>query len=638
MELFKLFGTILIDNDKANQSLHKTDQQAQSSGNKISSTFKKVGLAVAAGFSIAKIKDFAKGCMDAAAVQAEAELKLETIMKQRMKASDKSIQSVKDLASAQQKLGVVGDEVQLMGAQQLSTFLNTDKSLKTLIPAMNNLAVQQKGVNVSSGDMVNIGNMMGKVMQGQTGALKKVGITFDAAQEKILKYGTETEKAAALAQIITDNVGNMNEAFAKTDDGKIQQAKNNFGDLKEMIGNYLTPVVAKFYGWMDKITVFVMANLKPAIEGIGNVFTTISQSFSSNSENMNGVWNQIGKPIFDGFLNVLQTLKQAWDIMFPAIMTLWSSFWSTIGVLWDSIGKPIFAFVMMVVGELVSFFASNMPMIAAIVSDVFNMISSYWTGILQPVFTIIGNFIQTYLLPVFTIVFKGIMSAVQAAFNAIGNLWNDSLKPILNGIISFISGIFSGDWSKVWNGILSVITGIWGGMKNILLSPIQWFIDWIQGIGERVGGPFNDAATAIGDVWKAIKSLFKLPHFKFHGSMNPIDWITKGDTPSISVEWYAKGGIMNNPYMFGMNPYSGKAMVGGEAGPEAIAPLSKLEEYYKKWSNEGNNEMVSLLSDIRNYLSDDERWYRIFLKALTDGSFSIVMDGREVGRIVRKYA
>ena len=71
---------------------------------------------------------------------------------------------------------------------------------------MNNLLAQQKGLNATQTDAVNIGNLMGKVMQGQTSALTRVGISFTAAQEEVLKYGNEQEKAAMLAQVITDNV------------------------------------------------------------------------------------------------------------------------------------------------------------------------------------------------------------------------------------------------------------------------------------------------------------------------------------------------------------------------------------------------------------------------------------------------
>ena len=191
MELFRLFGTILVDNEKANKSISKTESQAKGSSEGMASAFKKVGTALAAAFSVQKILQFGQACIDAYNVQVEAEQKLETIMKQRFNATDQSIQSVKDYASAIQNVGVVGDEVQLSGAQQLATFLQTDEALKTLMPAMANLAVQQNGVNVTSENMVSIGNMVGKVMQGQTSALTRVGITFTEAQEAALKYGTE---------------------------------------------------------------------------------------------------------------------------------------------------------------------------------------------------------------------------------------------------------------------------------------------------------------------------------------------------------------------------------------------------------------------------------------------------------------
>ena len=174
------------------------------------------------------------------AVQEEAETKLMTVMRQRMGATDEEIQSIKDLASAQQQIGVIGDEVQLSGAQQIATFLKEKSSLETLMPAMNNLLAQQKGLNATTGDAVTVGNLMGKAMMGQVDALKRVGITFTEAEAQVMKYGTEQERAAMLAQIITNNVGNMNAALAQTDSGKLQQTKNWLGDIKEQIGALTT--------------------------------------------------------------------------------------------------------------------------------------------------------------------------------------------------------------------------------------------------------------------------------------------------------------------------------------------------------------------------------------------------------------
>lgn len=203
--------------------------------------------------------------------QNEAETKLGTIMQQRMGASPAEIQSIKTLATAQQGLGVIGDEVQLTGAQQLATFLNTSDALGILVPAMNNLAVQQKGVDVTTQDAINIGNMMGVVMQGQVGALDRVGVTFTEAQEKILQYGDEQERAAMLAQVITDHVGNMNEIMASTPQGQIQQMANTWGDIKEVVGARLYPAVMQFF-------TKIMSNMPQAenlMMGLANVLNAV---------------------------------------------------------------------------------------------------------------------------------------------------------------------------------------------------------------------------------------------------------------------------------------------------------------------------------------------------------------------------
>ncbi len=175
--------------------------------------------------------------LSAGAAAAEiANTKLATVMQQRMNASDQDVASIKQVISAQKDLGVIGGTVQVAGAQQVATFLQEKESLGVLIPAMNDLLAQQRGLNASQEDAVSVANLMGKVMTGQTSALKRVGITFNDAQEQILKYGTESEKAATLAQVITDNVGHMNAELAKTDAGKQKQLENAFAGIKTKIG------------------------------------------------------------------------------------------------------------------------------------------------------------------------------------------------------------------------------------------------------------------------------------------------------------------------------------------------------------------------------------------------------------------
>ena len=170
----------------------------------------------------------------------EAETKLTTVMEQRMNATSKEIESIKELALAQREKGVIDDDAQLMGAQQIATFLNEAKSIETLLPAMNNLLAQQKGYNATGQDAVAIGNLMGKVMQGQVSALTRVGITFTEAEEKVLKYGTESERAAMLAQVITNNVGEMNAKLGATDIGKQVQLEAKLGDIQDVLGELVS--------------------------------------------------------------------------------------------------------------------------------------------------------------------------------------------------------------------------------------------------------------------------------------------------------------------------------------------------------------------------------------------------------------
>lgn len=229
----------------ASMPFAKTGQIQKNIGG-LSSSLKSLAAVAAAAFSVKQVLDFAKASKEAYNESVQAETKLTTIMKQRMNASDEQIESIKELAAEQQKLGVVEDDVALAGAQQVATFLTETDSIKTLLPAMNDLLAQQNGLNASSGDAVNIANLMGKVLQGQTSALKRVGISFSDAEEQVLKYGTESERAAMLAQVITNNVGHMNQALAQTDAGKQTQLANTMGDVKEQFGQAVMQIESVF--------------------------------------------------------------------------------------------------------------------------------------------------------------------------------------------------------------------------------------------------------------------------------------------------------------------------------------------------------------------------------------------------------
>lgn len=169
-------------------------------------------------------------------VQETAERKVAQVMRNTMDATEAEIESIKKLCAVQQDLGVIGDEVQMAGAQELATYLEKKSSLEKLIPVMNDMLAQQYGLEASQESAATIATMLGKVMEGQTQALSRYGYSFDETQEKILKFGTEEERAAVLAEVVSQSVGGMNQALAQTDSGKAKQVANTIGDIKEKIG------------------------------------------------------------------------------------------------------------------------------------------------------------------------------------------------------------------------------------------------------------------------------------------------------------------------------------------------------------------------------------------------------------------
>ena len=229
--------------DKMSKALDTAKEKINTIGSGLTSLGTKLTLGVTT-----PIVALAKTSLDAVNGEIANTTKLTTIMKQRMNATTAQISAVKKLTDVQRQLGVVDDDAQMAGAQQLATFLHQSDSINTLIPAMNNLVAQQHGYNATEEDATSVANMMGKVLDGNVGALSRVGISFTDVQKKMLQTGNEQQKVATLAQVITDNVGQMNSALGQTDEGKIVRAKEALTDLQKELGGKLLPVLGDAAG------------------------------------------------------------------------------------------------------------------------------------------------------------------------------------------------------------------------------------------------------------------------------------------------------------------------------------------------------------------------------------------------------
>lgn len=262
-------------------------------------------------FAIGSVVSIIQQAREAAAGQAQAELKLDVIMRQRMGANTDMVNSIKQLIASQEELGVVSRQVQTAGAQQLATFVTQRDSLATLIPAMNNLAVQQHGTKATAEDMVNISNMMGRALQGNVGALTRCGISFNATQEHILKFGNEAERAAVMAEVITQNVGNMNEKFGETPAGNAVQKMNEITRVLERVGKGVSGAFNQLRVAGGDIQIGGIETLGWALTNVINAFAFFAQAATEAYA--------AAKPFAQ---NIGQAFQDNWSLIEPILIAV----------------------------------------------------------------------------------------------------------------------------------------------------------------------------------------------------------------------------------------------------------------------------------------------------------------------------
>ena len=276
------FSAITKQASKASQSMRGMQNSVSRSCNAMSKAaagLKKAFGALGVAVSLAALVNAAKDAAAAYDEQAQNEIRLAQVMRNTMNATNDEIQSILDLTSAQQQLGIVGDEVQLAGAQELATYLSTADALKELIPVLNDMAVQQYGYNVTAEETASIATMMGKVMEGQTGALSRYGYYFSEAEEHILKFGDEAQRAATLARIVEKSVGGMNQALASTPTGRMKQLSNTLGDIKEQFGQAVRTIGTVFLPLLNRV-----AQILAAVATLANkVAQTIANVFGGKA-------------------------------------------------------------------------------------------------------------------------------------------------------------------------------------------------------------------------------------------------------------------------------------------------------------------------------------------------------------------
>lgn len=158
-------------------------------------------------------------------------------------------------------------------------------------------------------------------------------------------------------------------------------------------------------------------------------------------------------------------------------------------------------------------------------------------------------------------VVAGAMAGVQSTFSSVMS----TVDTLTGGKLSSITSAFT---NKL-NAAQTAVTNVLGNIKQAFSDKLEAAKSVVTGALDKIKGAFN---------FKWSLPHLNLPHISVSGGQAPYGIAGKGSLPKFSIEWYKNGGIMTQPTAFGINPESGNLMAGGEAGPEAIVPLSQLWE------------------------------------------------------------
>ena len=101
---------------------------------------------------------------------------------------------------------------------------------------------------------------------------------------------------------------------------------------------------------------------------------------------------------------------------------------------------------------------------------------------IQAIFQKIDNFMQGVFAKDWTDVFGPVLGGVlNGFFLTVQGIW-DSIMQLLNGVIDFVRGVFTGNWERAWNGVAQIFEGVANGLLAIAAVPINGIIGLLNGL------------------------------------------------------------------------------------------------------------------------------------------------------------
>lgn len=396
----------------------------------------------------------------------------------------------------------------------------------------------------------------------------------EAGKAGMILLGDSAENFNGVLEQMQNSAGATNTAFEKLDTNstKIKKATNELKNDAIDLGTTL------------------MEELTPIIENIAEKISQFTEWFNGLSESEKQMIIQIG------------LIVAAIGPLLIVLGTVVSSGAKIIG------GIPVIA---KGLSGLFGIIAANpvLAIITAIVIAVFTL----WTtcdefreGVLEGVLEGI-DILKTVLT-------AGYDFCVELGEEKLGRI-QDAYEKHGGGITGILAASWQ-TWKEIWSTGFDVIDKLTGGK--------------LTGVKNKFWSKFEEIKNVVKNALDAVKRFFagewptpkiKMPHFRISPPGWSIGDLVKGSIPRLSVNWHAKGAILNRPTV--INQSGNTIDVAGEAGPEAVTPIETLRKYVHEEVRANNADLIKALAEVLGDLGltmenvinlGDERIYQKVVK------------------------
>lgn len=385
-------------------------------------------------------------------------------------------------------------------------------------------------------------------------ALENMGGAIESAS---IAFGTALAPAiTAVAGVI----GNVAEAFASLPAGVqtgiavVLALVAALGPLLMVIGSVVAalPAISEGFAVLGGALAIPLAPAAAVVAAIAAIAAAIYAAWTT-SETFRAA-------VMAGVDAISSKVQEICAFLAPYVQAFLDQIVSTVQVAMDTLGPIIGAVLTVIVSTVVPILTSIMDtvaqVLAVILATVTNVMAAVST-VIQGAWTLIQGIFQTVLGVIlavttgdFTMLQQGVTSIMQGTMVAI------------NGVMQTILSIVSGAWNAVkavfigvCNAVSGAISGAFNGIKSVIDSTMNGAKSTVSGALSAISGFFAGLHLQFPHI--------NLPHFSISGDFS----LVPPSVPSISVSWYRTGAIAMGASVVGI----------GEAGPEAVVPLSGRE-------------------------------------------------------------